>query len=608
MGFPSLLLLLLLNIYPVFFLKTDFGKSFPLTICASVLIIYLGGLLGNLLTGFILLLILAVGALYILFRNFSEEGFRKRYFHISFYLALVFFLLVFLLHLNRHFRFIDEFAHLGFMAKESFRLKQFYTVDASNLWYHKDYPPFFTLLEFLWCQASFAYEEYLCYQALTFFELSLFLPFFSFIEDFKKHKADLLLLTLLFGCAGFFIGHTEGLGQYTLVYSSIYIDWPIAYLLAYLFYQVTTMDLSDKREYLFLGIYSSALILSKQIALAFWLLISVTLLLRCLFHKKVTWKLLWLLVPLFFYYSWSVYVAQFEVESAFSFENYDFLAVLHYLRGSLSEELVYIFERYVEAIMNRGIILRPLPLSYFTLSILGFAFLTVCAFLRKDRKKDILLTAVMSLLGSIGYAYALLLSYLYDFGIIEGPSLTMFDRYALTYILAEAVLIVMLYVRVIRGSLKKEIIALAILCLFINIHTVSSSRPRPFEGSLYEESAMAFKEKLEKVPEDKKIVLISQYDHTKQCALRYYADTSRDILILDLIHPEEENAFGRGTFYWEEDFWHLMYDYDYVYICDVEDSFYDTYWKMVTETPLKEDTMYKITHYWDYWVGVEEMK
>ena len=44
-----------------------------------------------------------------------------------------------------------------------------------------------------------------------------------------------------------------------------------------------------------------------------------------------------------------------------------------------------------------------------------------------------------------------------------------------------------------------------------------------------------------------------------------------------------------------------MYDYNYIYICDV-DSTFDRFWEMVTDEELKQDQMYRIEVIYEYYV------
>ena len=45
---------------------------------------------------------------------------------------------------------------------------------------------------------------------------------------------------------------------------------------------------------------------------------------------------------------------------------------------------------------------------------------------------------------------------------------------------------------------------------------------------------------------------------------------------------------------WEEEYIDMLNDYDYLYICDFDDSFYQHFWKNMTNEELRTDTFYSV--------------
>lgn len=598
-----LVLFVLLNSYMVAWTGLPFGKSFPLTLCASTLTVYLAGFLNHLSWGYYLLLAVAFSALFFLYRKKDDDAFQSRYYNSGMFFCIVLYILLAIFHCNRQFHYIDEFAHLGFMVKESWRLDTFYSVPASNMWYNKEYPPFFTLYEVLFCHMAQGFKEKYVYLALNFFELSLFLPIVEAL-DFKKKEniVHQLLLCIFFVFTGLTIGYTPGLVYNTFVYNSIYLDWPIAYLMAYIFYLIYTMDTAKLSDQLQLTLLLCALILTKQISLAFWLLFTVAMIAKALFSKKLHWSMLFpVILPYLAYQSWNLVVKMYDLVSKFSFDRYDFLVILKYFQNALPELETTIIRNYLEAFLHRGLLLQPISLSYLWASIIMTLIIALYGILHKEERKEALLSALFYFGGAMGYAYALLLSYTFDFGYLEGPSLTMYDRYALMYLLFGIAFIAMIYAKSMKLSWKKELIGITLLVLFIRPGTLRQSIPHWHYENAYDEAIENYVKQAGKLGEEDRLVVISQNNNLKKCALRYYLDSAKDIYYLDISYPLDEGGYDIGVPHWENDFWQLMYDYNYIYICDV-DSTFDRFWEMVTDEELKQDQMYRIEVIYEYYV------
>lgn len=82
--------------------------------------------------------------------------------------------------------------------------------------------------------------------------------------------------------------------------------------------------------------------------------------------------------------------------------------------------------------------------------------------------------------------------------------------------------------------------------------------------------------------DNERVLIISQNDVTKRNVLRY----------LDISYAGN-HEYDIGEAMWENDYWALLMEYDYIYICDYDESFIH-FWEMTTTAELKMDHFYKI--------------
>ena len=146
------------------------------------------------------------------------------------------------------------------------------------------------------------------------------------------------------------------------------------------------------------------------------------------------------------------------------------------------------------------------------------------------------------------------------------------------------------------------IIAAVMILLCTQLSTIKYSVPRIKYTGYYTDIIGRYVSCVNEVVKDKNLVVISQNDNLKRCAMMYYLDSDKDILYLDISYPMDEGGYDNGTPYWEEDFWQLCYRYDFIYISDTEPSFLEHYWTMVTDEELKTDQLYFIEHNGEYHV------
>ena len=183
----------LLNLFYIFLYTSllciitnkKFGECLPFSFIISALIVYIGGFLNDLRIGLIILLILPFVLIVLLFlkKKVNHKEYLKLIITPAFFVYIILSILIFIYHRYTTLNNFDEFAHWGVMIKEMFRLNKFYCVNESNLIAHKDYPPFLTIIQYIFLKLSRSYSEPSLYQSTSLFTFSLFMPL---IDKYKK--------------------------------------------------------------------------------------------------------------------------------------------------------------------------------------------------------------------------------------------------------------------------------------------------------------------------------------------------------------------------------------------------------------------------------------
>ena len=411
-------------------------------LCSAVFVLYLFSFADQLRAGFWLLVFLAAFFWILLLISFlkkdpSVQEFRKNYFTPG---ALVFLLAVlwfFLLYRNQGFANCDEFMHWGPMVLQTLRNNGFY-LTGDILRVHNDYPPFITLLRVLFCGFNgFVYREPILYIAQSVFYISCFLPLMKKLEFSGKEdllKSLFVLLSVLLG--GLWISKTVTAQEWALLYSSIYADWPLAALAGAALCYVHT----EKNDAFFIAsltLILSAILLTKQIGICFYMLIVFYAVVRTALEKdrKAFIRLIpAVFLPLLAFLSWSLLLKIREIGGQFVVGNMSFSEAIResLVGGSYANGIA---RHYLRELLFRPMTTHPLPLPYFPVALLLAAVMLVCY-----RKNGILL-AFTYLMGSAAYAFTILLLYMTSFGSDEAVVLASFDRYMITYLFFGVILL-----------------------------------------------------------------------------------------------------------------------------------------------------------------------
>lgn len=489
--FLSLIWVISISGFFVLVFKKRFGYVLTPSFVISVFILYIFSYLNQLSLGFYVtwLLVIAFWSIivYLVITKKKEQlqEFKSNYFTIA--LPVFLFLLVYLFLLFRYRGYVccDDFAHWGRMVIASIKVNGLYTQPQDILFFHQDYPPFFTLFECLWCGfGGFKFHEWYTFIALDSFMLSCFMPLFEKINiNSKKDYIKIIIGVVCIILVGTTISATPTRSDNAYFYNSIYVDWALSLFAAYSFFMVVIDHEWNWFSYFVLSLNLSAILMIKQMGICYYLIILFFAFTKIAFvDKKLNLKELALGVgcfvgiPLCFYLSWKAMIAFYDLTGQFVVSNMKFKDVLDIMRWDYSEQwrsVAYSNFRY--EISNRPLLLHPFEMTYPIASLILGLLLIVSTRI----KKSSLFAFVSYMIGAVGYAIVIMLLYMLAFDSSEAPALASFDRYMISYLFFGIVLVFMcaFYHYSMKESFIQQAIVLVLLCLFIESETLYTIVP-----------------------------------------------------------------------------------------------------------------------------------
>lgn len=446
-------------------------RSFPGFMIFSVLVLYISGLLFSdfsfgLFGIFVCLLVYLALSFHSAFFQSERERQESNTDVQSVYCAvLIFFIVytfVYLIDYKRSFSMWDEWSHWGVMVKELLRLNDFYLNDSSVLTVHRDYPPFLSVLEYLYVRlsCSFGFNEAYLFRSVHLFVFSLLM-----IPLEKIHrKIDLIAILgfIVFPISVICVLSFGPCGQETLL--SLYNDLPLAALVATALYVALESDHLDLSTTILLALILSAILLTKQIGIAFFCLTIFALVLRLVFlrFKSITrvdtanscYKAIAVIVfPLFLSFLWKKKVSISTADQQFDLSRISLSDASNgVLTGSFAEPYrTETLTRFIRSCFDNSFVTYPVSLSYFLCAFILISLICITIYCgyhcnRSDAARRILVTCSVFVVGFIGYTASMLLLYLFCFDAYEAVNLASFGRYLGTFVSIEMVYFFMISV------------------------------------------------------------------------------------------------------------------------------------------------------------------
>lgn len=463
-----------------------FNRKFEMVLTLSMilgtLMLYPFGYINHISYGYYLswlfVLLFYVLLIYFFIKNKDKLiEFKNNYFTYGLLYFIIFSIYCFFLYKYTGFGNCDEFTHWGPMLKETLRLDGFYTQDASRLIMHKDYPPFFTLLEVLFQGFNgFKFHEPFAYIALETFMFSMLLPVFGNLKKKDWLKSMLIFVSIVL--VGLTLDKTETASDYAFVYNSIYVDWCLALFCTYGIYLTYKEEGWGLFRFVYLTLICVTFILMKQMGLVFYLIILIYAFFKVTFiDKQLDLKMMLngiiflVVIPVLFYISWSYVVKLYQIDAQFKIGELSISDFFNIIKGNAPKGLEWkytAFRNYCSNLLHRPLVLHPFKMSYFVYT--GLMMLII--FIAFRFKKDGYFLAGTYLIGAIGYSIAMLILYTLAFTIDEAPYLASFDRYMASYLYFGTTLTLMLVIDKFNNYIYQNMIILGLLCLFVEPKTL----------------------------------------------------------------------------------------------------------------------------------------
>lgn len=615
-----LIYLLVANAFFVIIFKNSFGKCLPLTLMTTAFTYFLSQtFFGTFKIGLIINILFAISficiLLYYIFKRKSIEFFKELYFSKGFYSFCLIYICIYFFNFNRTFTQWDEFSHWGVMVKEMFRLDKFYSIDASTLMVHKDYPPIIQLFEMFFAQISGGYKETYLLRAVHLFSFSLFIPSICDVEkNFSKVKVIIKSFFML-GSGFLILLFFDQHGIINTIYTDYIIAILVAYLLAVILFEKNTLSTFNLIR---LSIGCAFLVLTKQIALVLYLMILfmfiVDILLKNKFKvKKILNKkniitalgvtLLIIVIPMLCWLGWNMYVEQLNAEQQFKFSDLKISEVNNIIVGISGEQYQQqAANNFISALKTCSMTTSTISLSYFQCMALVLILLVILWWFSGDLfcKEKISILGITLSIGSIGYAFVMLVTYIFSFGEREGPALASFNRYMPTYILICMTLLLMIFTYIDNHKDKKTISIKFYSILFVVLFIIQSpSQTVKCIPKLSMNTENYFEilanDIISNTEENSSVYIIAQNtDSYYQFFIKYFMDSYNVNLInYNLPIEDDENYDYYG--YFNNEIKNYMLEYDFLYLANIDENFIKNYSFMFDDiTTVKNLSLYKI--------------
>ena len=594
--FP-LLIILLANGTTVFIFKKSFGKTLIFTLLLFAFPIFISGLVFKTFTvGYILNILYSLSIIILLIKNRKNKEllleFKNNYLTLGLFAFIALYSFVFIYDFNREYTMWDERSHWGVMLKEMLRLDNFYSVSESTLMVHKDYPPILQLFELFWIKLSGMYKEAYAIRALHTLELSFFVAFINEKEkiNIKNILKTIFKIGLIVLIALLLLAMFDIHGVVNSIYNDYFLSLLVAYILLYIFFE------NDNSNYLIikLSLILSFILLTKQVGLAFYLMIVFFYIIMNIKEKKnikeyIKLFIFLVLIPFLFYKIWGSYISNFNMDKQFIISDIKFSELKDIIFNTANERHI-IFTNYISTIIHTNIVwFRFFNISYLTGFIIFAVLLFITNIFSKIEWKKIIKLFITILIGAVGYFALMLLLYLFCFKE-EGYTLASFDRYMDTYLLIEFITLFIITIKYIEKNKKcyMYLIIFIFLLLSISRQKIHYLKPAITKEAITPYEVVANRIMKKTKDKDKIFLLAQETNATYQFTVKYYCNpriTNLRGYELPIDGVDYEDYFYKNI----NDY---MLEFDYLYVVNTTDNINDKYDFVFKD--IKNDELYKI--------------
>lgn len=629
----------------IIFKKDKFGAALPITIMLHVVIVMISGLIcgdlrPGLYFGILAELIIVISAVW-------HSKNIKYIFRVIISPDTIFFVIVymilFFLNQRQVYTEWDEYSHWGPMAREMFRLNDFY-FKSDRTFSHRDYVPFVTVFEYILCRLEGKCTMAMVYQGIHVFMVSLFSPLLSWIGS--KITKWYSLLFQLFNI----VAVTTCLIFLTTCFSffhSIYNDLPFGLLcgfaMAYCYYREKPEKISHTLI-VELTVIMTSVVMTKMMGIIFVPVIIVMTWLMLFKEWNILDRLKVIIpqtvIPLIIWEAYKVESKQYiAIEGTQSFDGAASGIINLIFHGFTYDYQRTVAINYVTALFKTFLVASGA--TYFVLMVgapvICIIFIKANHILHRNDKSNVItldryrsrmLTLGMVLTG-IYYAVWMYIMYQVSFGDYEAVILASFNRYMGTYVASSVIIVLYLiagqfnlifgdenedvkrgdYItpKQISKTKKLTIIAALVMTLVIMWYNSASGKTAAaYDGYLNNQDSIDELREAEIVAEnilpymedDNSSVLFILQNSNGYQALRYnyYLMDKVSNLYWVSVKASADEIGSEDT--WSvvkspSDLKEYFLQYDYVYIDILDETFIEEYGQLFEKTPEVGD-FYKV--------------
>ena len=443
---------------------------------------------------------------------------------------------------------------------------------------------------------------------MNLFCFSLFIPFFDTNEKFYKINnivKTVFIMGIVFLTVLLFDMHN--------VINTIYNDYLMAILVAYLLgFIITSKNPLGKFNLIALSIGLSFLIYTKQIALTLYLMVlfmffvdvflkyrqdKIKLSKKDTIYMVLKVILLLIVVPLLLWKGWGMYVEKLGLTQQFNISNVKLLDLPGIVHGSKGEKYqIEAASNYLDAIKTKKITTSDtFNLSYVQCFALVILLLYLIWIYGKKYfyKKELFFLAVTLSIGFIGYAFVMLVSYVFLFDSNEGPILACFIRYVGAYVLICLSVVIMLFIFIENKkgeSIKKLFIIFLVLFIIQSPSRIVACFPK-LTKSIENDSLYHAEIINKKTKKNSKVFLLTQSSNGGyQFYVKYYANP-RTVNSEYFRFPVTGVNYKK---YFDKNINDYMLKFDYLYLLKADKKLISKYRFIFPDDDIKATNLYKI--------------
>ncbi len=597
--FLPLLFIIGLALFNSVIFKMKFENVVAFGLIQSVLLAYIFGFIDLRIGLFISILMSVISIPACVYAKRKKDYyFNDMFVTDMFWVFIILYTIIFVLNIGKTFYKWDEFSHWGMMAKEMFRLDKYYYVEESTLVYHREYPPFTSIMQYIWCKLCGEYKERHLYNAKIIISLAVLFPIYSSLVNVSSASKNIFKRIGEIVSVSFFfllISNVITIGE-AYFYRTIYAEGVLCMLVLLAVCTMYIKPLNYKFHILNMGSILAAILLTKQMGIYFFgcVIIGYYLLKYIRKEKLVVYSelLLVTLIPIVMWFFWQIVtkintpIGQFD-SSRFSIEK-----IVEIFMGNAPEYRYITINAFISAIIKNPLVGGGIKLSYLSWLVVFLILVMICIKLDNGiNKKSILTIGLVLEIAAIGYIPVMMVLYLFGFSEAEAMGLACYKRYMNTMLYPMILFILFVILNILLKSFashKKIIYIGAILSVFASISfedIIVEFTPGIMAynvSSIFQRDAEIINQNTEL---SDSIYVICQGDNSSARNIIAYLTAPRMI-------STDNYSVGKDEV---EEVISYMKNFDYVYLSGIDSVFIESYGTLFGEDFTKENQqLYKV--------------